>query len=123
MTEADVAALFDADVAAILARLRRDLTESMRRRYRWRLDRDFDAVMGRAPVTRDDGRLCKRYGKLRAHLCTFLDHPEVGADNNSSERELRPTAACRKVIGGFRSDWGADLFAALRSIIGTLARR
>ena len=54
---------------------------------------------------------------------TFLDHPEVAADNNRSERELRPTATYRKVTGGFRSDWGADLFAAVRSIIGTAARR
>ena len=56
------------------------------------------------------------------HLLTFLDHPEVGADNNASERELRPTATYRKVTGGFRSDWGAALFAAFRSIVGTAAR-
>ena len=45
------------------------------------------------------------------------------ADNNGSERELRPTATYRKVTGGFRSDWGADLFAGVRSVIGTAARR
>jgi transposase len=27
-----------------------------------------------------------------------------------------------RVTGGFRSDWGADLFAAVRSVIGTAAR-
>jgi len=43
-------------------------------------------------------------------------------DNNSSERELRPTATYRKVTGGFRSDWGADLFAGIRSVVGTAAR-
>ena len=47
----------------------------------------------------------------------------MGADNNSSERELRPTATYRKVTGGFRSVWGANFFAAVRSIIGTAARR
>ncbi len=57
------------------------------------------------------------------HLFTFLDHPEVPADNNGSERELRPTATYRKVTGAFRSDWGADLFAGVRSVIGTAARR
>jgi transposase len=36
---------------------------------------------------------------------------------------LRPTATYRKVTGGFRSNWGADLFAAVRSVIGTAARR
>ena len=49
--------------------------------------------------------------------------PCQGTHNNSSERELRPTATYRKVTGGFRSDWGADLFAAVRSVIGTAARR
>ena len=50
-------------------------------------------------------------------------HPEVAADNNSSERELRPIATYRKVTGGFRSVWGANLYAAARSVIGTAARQ
>ncbi len=29
----------------------------------------------------------------------------------------------RKVTGGLRSDWGANLFAAIRSVIGTAGRR
>ncbi len=78
--------------------------------------------MGLAPTHRDGQRLRKRYGKLRSHLFTFLDHPELPADNNGSERELRPTATYRKVTGGFRSKWGADLFAGVRSVIGTAAR-
>ena len=75
------------------------------------------------PTNRHGQRLRKRYGKLREHLFTFLDHPDVTADNNGSERELRPTATYRKVTGGFRSTWGADLYAGLRSVIGTAARR
>ncbi|WP_287986997.1 transposase, partial [Acidiphilium sp.] len=59
---------------------------------------------------------------LRDHLFTFLDHPEVAADNNGSERELRPTATYRKVTGGFRSNWGAGFFANVRSVVGTAAR-
>ena len=35
----------------------------------------------------------------------------------------RAIATYRKVTGGFRSDWGPDLFAAVRSVIGTAARR
>ena len=109
--------------AVVLARRRHDLAESTRRDYRRRLDRALDAVMALAPVNREGLRLRRRYAKVRDHLFTFLDHPEVAADNNSSERELRPTATYRKVTGGFRSDWGADLFAAVRSVIGTAARR
>ena len=109
--------------AFVLARRRHRLAESTRRSYRQRLECDLDAVMALAPVNRHGKRLRRRYGKLRSHLFTFLDHPEVGADNNSSERELRPTATYRKVTGGFRSDWGANLFAAVRSVIGTAGRR
>jgi transposase len=109
--------------AVVLARRHRDLADSTRREYRRRLERSLDAVIALAPVNRDGQRLRKRYAKVRDHLFTFLDHPELAADNNSSERELRPTATYRKVTGGFRSDWGANLFAAVRSVIGTATRR
>ncbi len=109
--------------AVVLARRSRDLAPSTRREYRRRLECALDAVMALAPTHRDGQRLRKRYGKLRSHLFTFLDHPEMPADNNGSERELRPTATYRKVTGGFRSTWGADLFAGVRSVIGTAARR
>ena len=109
--------------AFVLARRRQHLAASTRRQYRQRLDRDLDAIMALAPTTKDGRRLRKRYGKVRAHLFTFLDHPEVAPDNNSSERELRPTATYRKVTGGFRSTWGSDLFAGFRSVVGTASRR
>src|ERR1700761_5030178 len=76
-----------------------------------------------APTNRHGRRLRKRYGKVRNHLFTFLEHPEAPPDNNNSERELRPTATYRKVTGGFRSDWGAELFAGIRSIVDTAARQ
>ena len=109
--------------AFALARRRHRLAESTRRSYRERLERDLDAIMALAPTNPHGRRLRKRYGKLRSHLFTFLDHPDAGADNNASESELRPTATYRKVTGGFRSVWGADFFAASRSIIGAAARR
>jgi transposase len=108
--------------AFVLARRRHHLAESTRRSYRQRLDRELDAIMAAAPTHQHGLRLRRRYGKLRSHLFTFLDHPEVGADNNGSERELCPTATYRKLTGGFRSVWGANFFAAVRSIIGTAAR-
>jgi transposase len=109
--------------AVVLARRHRDLAESTRREYRRRLEKALDSVMALAPTQRDGKRLRKRYGKVREHLFTFLDHPEVTADNNASERDLRPTATYRKVTGGFRSEWGADLFAGVRSVIGTAKRQ
>src|SRR5215217_7897364 len=109
--------------AVVLARRHRSLAESTRRQYRRRLEHALDAVMALAPTHRHGQRLRKRYGRLREHLFTFLDHPGVTAGNNGSERELRPTATYRKVTGGFRSNWGANLYAAVRCVIGTAARR
>ena len=93
------------------------------RAYLRRLDHELNAVMVLALTNPHGRRLRKRYGKVRSHLFTFLEHPDAPPDNNGCERELRPTATYRKVTGGFRSHWGADLFAAFRSVIGTAARR
>jgi transposase len=109
--------------AVVLARRRKRLAESTRRAYLRRLDHDLNAIMGLAPENPHGQRLRKRYGKLRNSLFTFLEHPDAPPDNNGSERELRPTATYRKVTGGFRSTWGADLFAAVRSVVGTAARQ
>jgi transposase len=109
--------------AVVLARRRNSLAESTRRSWLRRLDRDLNAIMALVPASPHARRLRKRYGKVRNSLFTFLEHPEAPPDNNGSERELRPTATYRKVTGGFRSSWGADLFAAVRSVVGTAARR
>jgi transposase len=109
--------------AVVIARRRHDLAESTRHQYRRRLDKDLDAIMALAPANPHGKRMRKRYGKVPGNLFTFLIHPEVPPDNNGSERELRPIATYRKVTGGFRSDWGADLFAAVRSVIGTASRQ
>jgi len=108
--------------AVVLARRRASLAESTRRTYQQRLDRELDKIMALAPTNQHGKRLRKRYGKVRSHLFTFLEYPDAPPDNNGSERELRPTATYRKVTGGFRSKWGADLFANIRSVVGTAAR-
>jgi transposase len=108
--------------AVVLARRRTSLAESTRRTYQQRLDRELDKIMALAPINQHGRRLRKRYGKVRSHLFTFLAHPDAPPDNNGSERELRPTATYRKVTGGFRSSWAADLFANVRSVVGTAAR-
>ncbi len=109
--------------AFVIAKRRGALAESTRQTYKARLECELDAIMA-LPVTHKDGvRLRKRYAKHRGSLFTFLDHPELAPDNNSSERALRPTATYRKVTGGFRSIWGSELYAAARSVIGTAAKQ
>jgi transposase len=56
-------------------------------------------------------------------LLLFLHRDDVPPTNNASERALRNSVIYRKVTGGFRSDWGADLYAALISILETARRR
>ena len=109
--------------AVVLARRRKDLAESTRRAYQCRLDRDLDAIMALAPSTSTADGCANDTAKSAVTCSPSSIIPTWPPDNNGSERELRPTATYRKVTGGFRSDWGADLFADIRSVIGTAARR
>jgi transposase len=52
-----------------------------------------------------------------------VTEPEVPPTNNGSERDLRPGTTFRKVTNGFRSDWGADLYAGVRSVRNTARRQ
>jgi transposase len=67
-------------------------------------------------------RLQKRYQLHRDSLYVFLQRDDVEPTNNSSERDLRPSVIHRKVIGGFRSTWGAEA-SAIRTSILTTARK
>ena len=74
------------------------------------------------PVTQPEARrLQQRYRKHRQHLFVFLERTDVAPTNNVSERALRASVVHRKVLGGFRSQWGAEAYAALASIIDTAA--
>jgi transposase len=109
--------------AFVIAKRRKNLATSTRRCYHSRLNRELDTILARQVKHPQGRRLRKRYRKHRHSLFTFLEHPEIAPDNNSSERALRPTATYRKVTGGFRSTWGADLYAAVRSAVGTAAKQ
>jgi transposase len=63
--------------------------------------------------------LLARYRTHREHLFVFLHRSDVPFDNNGCERALRPSVIHRKVIGGFRSAWGAQTYAALATVIDT----
>jgi transposase len=108
--------------AVLLARRRFELKASTRLEYRRRLEWDLDAVLALQPSNRHGQRLRKRYLAVRDGLFTFLEYPDAPPDNNRSERDLRPMVTYRKVTGGFRSDWGSDLCAAVKSVVGTAAR-
>jgi len=72
------------------------------------------------PLTDPDAsRLQRRYQKHRQSLFVFLYRSDVPPTNNVSERALRPSVIHRKVIGCFRSKWGAHAYAALATVIDT----
>ena len=48
---------------------------------------------------------------------------DASSTNNGSERAIRPSTTFRKVTGGFRSDWGADFYANVRSVLNTGRRQ
>jgi len=66
--------------------------------------------------------LLDRYRKYRHALFVFLDRVDVPAHNNACERALRPSVIHRKVMGSFRSDWGAQAYAALATVLNTAKR-
>lgn len=66
--------------------------------------------------------LLERYRTRHASLFIFLQRTDVPAHNNACERALRPSVIHRKVIGSFRSEWGAHAYAALTTVLNTAKR-
>ena len=77
-----------------------------------------ETVHGKSPA--DTLRLSQRLERHWDEWFTFLSHPEVKPDNNDAERALRPIVIHRKVSGGARSDWGAQLVAQMFSFLETV---
>jgi transposase len=75
-----------------------------------------------APKT-EAARLQHRYRTHRESLYVFLGRDDVEPTNNSSERDLRPSVIHRKVIGGFRSAWGAEASAIRTSLLATARKQ
>ena len=84
-----------------------------------RLERLCDRLLERTLEHPDEKRLQKRYRKYRDGLFVFLHRKDVPPTNNVSERFLRPSVIHRKVMGCFRSGWGAEAYAAMASVIHT----
>jgi transposase len=57
-----------------------------------------------------------------AYLFVFLADRAIPPTNNGSEQALRPCVIFRKVTNCFRSQWGANLYADIRSTIETARR-
>jgi transposase len=83
----------------------------------------LDRLLETYPDNEDSRRLWRRYRKHRDALLFCLERDDVPATNNSSEQALRNSVIYRKVIGGFRTTWGAPGYAEVLSIIETARRQ
>jgi transposase len=106
-----------------LAKRRDQLTESGFQRRVKALEGQLELLLHRRVTTPAAQPLLRRYRKHREHLFVFLHDPQVPWHNNACERALRPAVIHRKVTGGFRSQWGADAYAALATVIDTAKLR
>jgi len=105
--------------AIAIGRRRDVLRDSTLRQYRGDFDRRLDRVLAlpRQGVAAD--RLRRRIARDCAHLFIFVTEPDVPATNNVSERALRLSVIFRKATNGFRSEWGAETYAAFHCVVST----
>jgi len=108
--------------ACAIAARRASLADATLRAYAYKLDRNLDALLRIAPAAAGK----KLQGVIRGcrrHLFVFLANRAIPPTNNGSEQALRPCVIFRKVTNCFRSEWGAQLYGDIRSVIETARRR
>ncbi len=105
--------------AVLIGRRRQRLADTTLAQYRADLDRRLDRIMAAVPLGEPGRKLRKRIAANRAHLFVFVTNRDVPYTNNVSERHLRPSVIFRKVTNGFRCEWGAETYAAFRSVVST----
>jgi len=105
--------------AIAIGRRRDELKDITLKQYLADLDRRLNRIMAVAPTGEPGRKLRKRIAANRDHLFVFITNRDVPYTNNISERHLRPSVIFRKVTNGFRCEWGAETYAAFRSLVST----
>lgn len=105
--------------AIAIGRRRDTLRDSTLAQYQADLERRLTRVMALPRRGEAAEKLRRRIARDRAHLFLFVTDRAVSATNNACERALRPSVIFRKVTNGFRSEWGAQTYAAFRSVVST----
>jgi transposase len=106
--------------ARAVGRRRPDLADSAIGAHRRRLDRELDRLLDLKPTDVEGSHLRATVAVTASdRLPVFLTRRDVGATNNNSERALRPSVIFRRVTNGFRSQWGANVYADLCSVVAT----
>ena len=109
--------------AARIGRRRPSLADSTLAVYHSRLQTRLDELLKTVPTTTAGEKLLRIIKRCRQNLFVFLTNRAIPATNNGSEQALRPCVVFRKVTNCFRSEWGATLYANVRSVLETARRR
>jgi transposase len=124
----------DAEVAAFVAVVLAQLSSAMGLRaqpisdeafYRQAaaLREDIKGAMGRPARHLGIRRIQDIFRKNEHRLFHWADDREVPAENNLSERDLRPSVIAKKVSFGSGSDWGAWVRSVLTTALVTAKKR
>jgi transposase len=109
--------------AVRIGRRRPDLADTTLATYHSRLQTRLDEILRIEPATKAGQKLQRIIKKVRQNLFVFVINRAVPPTNNGSEHALRPCVVFRQVTNGFRSQWGAKLYANVRSAVETARRR
>ena len=105
--------------ACAIGRRRDALTDVTLRTYQRDLERRLDRLLATRPTNTAGSKLKAAMWMVRHKLFVFVTRRDVAPTNNVSERALRPSVIFRKVTNGFRSTWGADVYANICSVVAT----
>ena len=109
---------------AIAVGHRRDrLADSTLAVYAAKLEAKLDRLLQIEPANRQGKKLLRIIKKYRQNLFVFVTNRALPPTNNGSEQALRPCVIFRKITNCFRSQWGARLYADVRSVFETARRR
>jgi len=106
-----------------IAGRRPNLADSTLRNYARKLDADLDALLRIKPSHAEGKKFQATIKACRQHLFVFMKNRAIPPTNNGSEQAIRPCVTFRKVTNCFRSEWGAKLYANIRSVLETARRR
>jgi transposase len=109
--------------AVRIGRRRPHLADATLAAYHSRLQSTLDILLKSVPATKAGLKLQRIVKRFRQNLFVFVTNRAIPSTNNGSEQALRPAVVFRKITNCFRSEWGANLYAHVRSVLETARRR
>lgn len=109
--------------AVAIGRRRDRLKDSTLVAYAAKLEAKLGRLLQIEPANRQGQKLLRIIKKYRQNLFVFVTNRALPPTNNGSEQALRPCVIFRKITNCFRSQWGAKLYADVRSVFETARRR